>query len=296
MFNKFKFVLLSIPPLLLFIFLFNYFNNHNVQVFNSKGVIATQEKNLILFALSLSLFVLVPVFMMLIIFSIKYRESNKKSKYSPNYSNSKILEFVWWLIPSVLILILSIVTWNSSHSLDTNRAIVSDKKPVHIQVISMDWKWLFIYPDNQVASLNSFTIPVNTPVVFDITSDAPMNSFWIPQLGGQIYSMPGMSTQLNLEATNIGIYTGRSANISGKGFAGMIFKVNVVKQGQYSVWLDSFKKSNNVLNLDSYKMLSMPSENNPVTEYSFADPGIFDFIMNKYNNPTNNSMNYGMMN
>jgi cytochrome o ubiquinol oxidase subunit 2 len=265
-----------------------YVSNHNAQVFNTAGTIAKDEKSIILFSMFLSLFVLVPVYLMLIIFSVKYRESNKSSKYSPNFSHSKAVESVWWGIPTILIIILSVVTWRSSHQLDPYKMIDSNIKPINIQVVALDWKWLFIYPDESIATINTIDIPINTPVNFELTSDAPMNSFWVPQLSGQIYTMPGMSTKLSILSDKKGSYSGRSANISGKGFAGMLFSVNVVSNSEYNNWIKSTKSSTKVLNDRSYETLSKPTENVQPFTYSFVSADLYKNILGKYTLSDNN--------
>ncbi|MEI8187850.1 MAG: COX aromatic rich motif-containing protein [Candidatus Saccharibacteria bacterium] len=286
-------ILLIIVPLAALIY---HVKNTNFQVLNPKGQIALQEKNLIVFALALSLFVLVPVFLMLIVFAIRYNEKNTKSKYSPNFDHSRIFEAIWWGIPTILIAILSVVTWNSSHSLDPYKSISSSKPTLKIQVVSMNWKWLFIYPKSQIASVNDLTIPVDTPIDLEMTSDGPMNQIWIPQLAGQIMLMPGMVTHLNLISDNTGSYLGRSSNISGVGFAGMTFNTNVVNSRDYSAWINNARKSTKVLNNISYKELNIPSEYVPVSYYSYASHDVFGDIYNKYMSSNNDNMYTGMGN
>jgi cytochrome o ubiquinol oxidase subunit 2 len=204
-----------------------YLKTVNIEVFNPKGSIAEKQRNLIIFASLLSLLVIIPVYILTFTFLFKYRETNKKARYTPDWDHNRIYETIWWGIPIAVILLLSIVTWNSTHALDPYKPLSSSEKPLDIQVVALQWKWLFIYPEQNVATVNYVQIPVNRPVTFTITSDAPMNSLWIPQLGGQIYAMSGMSTQLHLIANHAGSYNGSSANISGEGFAGMRFKVNL---------------------------------------------------------------------
>ena len=265
-----------------------YVSHHNAQVFNTAGTIAKDEKSIILFSMFLSLFVLVPVYLMLILFSVKYRASNKSSKYSPNFSHSKTVESIWWTIPTILIVILSVVTWRSSHQLDPYKKIDSNVKPINIQVVALDWKWLFIYPDKSIASINSINIPINTPINFELTSDAPMNSFWVPQLSGQIYTMPGMSTKLSILSDKKGSYSGRSANISGRGFAGMLFSVNVVSNSEFNQWVKNTKSSTKILNGSSYDLLSKPTENVQPFTYSFVSADLYKNILGKYNLSDNN--------
>ena len=279
--------LVSLPIIFIASIIF-YVSHQNAQVFNTAGTIAKDEKNLILFSMFLSLFVLVPVYLMLILFSVKYRASNKSSKYSPNFSHSRTVESIWWTIPTILIVILSVVTWRSSHQLDPYKKIDSNVKPINIQVVALDWKWLFIYPDKSIASINSINIPINTPINFELTSDAPMNSFWVPQLSGQIYTMPGMSTKLSILSDKKGSYSGRSANISGRGFAGMLFSVNVVSNSEFNQWVKNTKSSTKVLNGSSYDLLSKPTENVQPFTYSFVSADLYKNILGKYNLSDNN--------
>ncbi|HSX33735.1 MAG TPA: ubiquinol oxidase subunit II [Candidatus Saccharimonadales bacterium] len=249
------------------------------------GPIGQQEKHLMLFALALSLFVIVPVFVMLFAFAWRYRAGNVKAKYSPELDRSRVAETLWWGIPGVLILILSVVTWTSSHSLDPFRPLSSAAKPLTIQVVALDWKWLFIYPDQRIATVNYVQLPVNTPVTFDITADAPMNSFWIPKLGGQIYAMPGMSTQLHLEATQVGSYPGSSANISGVGFSGMRFTAKATSAADFNAWVARTQKTTNTLTEATYATLAHPSQNNPVVYYSLPDTNLYNTVMMQYMAP-----------
>jgi cytochrome o ubiquinol oxidase subunit 2 len=259
-----------------------YLRSVNVEVLNPKGTIAHKQRDLIIFAASLSLFVVIPVYTLAFTFMIKYKETNKNATYAPEWDGDKRLESIWWGIPITLILILSIVTWNSSHALDPFKPLNSTAKPLEVEVVALQWKWLFIYPEQHVATVNYAQIPIDRPVNFTITSDAPMNSFWIPQLGGQIYAMSGMSTQLHLMATEVGSYNGSSANISGAGFAGMTFKMNATNQSEFDNWVTWAHQSQDFLNTESYAILAQPSENNWPATYAPVDPGLYDTIIAKY--------------
>src|SRR5688572_21939694 len=170
----------------------------NVAVLEPAGSIAERQRGLIIFASLLSLIVVVPVFALTFYIAWKYRASNKKAKYTPDWDHHTGIEALWWAIPLALITILSVITYKTSHELDPFRPIASDKKPLTVQVVALQWKWLFIYPEQNIASVNFVQFPEDRPVNFQITSDAPMNSFWIPQLGGQMYAMSGMNTKLHL--------------------------------------------------------------------------------------------------
>ncbi len=281
--KKLKIIILALVALIVLTFIAGWFKHSNVEVFNSAGSVGAKERNLMFFALGLSLIVVIPVYILLFSFAWRYREgSKKKRKYSPELAGNWAMEAVWWLIPAALITVLSVVTWQSSHALDPYRALASSKKPMTIQVVALDWKWLFIYPGQHVASVNFVQIPVGTPVRFQITSDAPMNSLWIPQLGGQIYAMPGMSTQLNLVANRAGDYHGSSANISGSGFSRMDFTARAGSESDFMNWVKTARQSSNPLDRQAYDQLAKPSQNNPVTNYSSVESDLFDQIILKY--------------
>ncbi len=262
-----------------------YFHHTTVAVFDPKGIIAAKERNLIFLALGLSLIVVIPVFTLLFAISYRYREGNKKARYSPNLDHNAIAETFWWLIPGAIILVLSIVAWNSSHTLDPSQPLIGKHPAITVQVIALDWKWLFLYPQQNIASVNLIEMPVDTPVNFEITSDSVMNSFWIPQLGGQIYAMPGMSTELHLMASSTGSFRGSSANISGRGFAGMAFTARATSQQGFQQWLQTARQAPQALSNGTYNQLVAPSENNPVAYYSSAPDALYNIVIEKYMAP-----------
>jgi len=254
----------------------------DVPVLDTHGLIADQERNLILITTAIGLFVVVPVFIMLFSIAWRYRASNTKAKYEPEFESHRGLEALWWGIPCLIILVLAIITAVSTHALDPYKPLDSQKQPVKIQVISMEWKWLFIYTDKGVATLNYMNIPEGTPIEMTITSDAPMNSLWIPALAGQVYAMSGMSTKLHLIANTTGTYRGSSANISGDGFADMNFKVNSLSEKDYKAWLKSSADSKNLLTSESYKKLAKPSHKNPETTYALMNAELYNDVIMKY--------------
>ena len=271
-----------------------YLQRTNIPVLEPRGPIAQKEQHLIIITLLLSLIVVIPVFSLLFAFSWKYREGNpKKAKYSPDLDGNRIAETVWWLVPSAIILVLGIIIWNSSHALDPFKPLDSSTPAVTIQVVALDWKWLFIYPQQGVASVNFMQIPRQTPINFQITSDSVMNSFWIPQLGSQIYAMPGMSTQLHLLASSDGNFYGSSANISGSGFAGMNFIAKATSQTAFNQWVTSVKRSPDSLSQSAYAKLAQPSQNNPVAYYASGAPGLYATIINKYLAPIGGTSSMG---
>lgn len=255
----------------------------NIDVLNPQGEIAAKQRDLLVFTTLLSLVVIIPVFVMLITFSLRYNATNKKKAvYKPNWDGNNALEAIWWGIPCVIILILSVITWQTTHELDPYKKLVSNVKPLNVQVVSLQWKWLFIYPDQGVASVNLLQIPKDTPVNFTITSDAPMNSFWIPSLGGQVYAMSGMSTQLSLIADKTGEFKGSSANLSGSGFADMNFTVRSGSQSEFDAWVATLRNSNNPLDKTSYDELARPAIVETPLSYTLTQPGLYDTIVMKY--------------
>lgn len=261
------------------------FSTQSVPVLQPKGMIAEKQRDLIYLASLLMLIVVIPVFIMALFFAWKYREGNEKAKYTPDWENNVTAEFLWWGIPFVIIIILSIFTWTSSHELNPFRPIENGKAPLKVQVVALEWKWLFIYSDQGIATVNYLQIPEKTPIEFEITADAPMNSFWIPQLGGQIYAMPAMRTKLNLIANETGTFRGSSANLSGSGFAGMAFPVRATAREEFDSWVSSVQSSSSSLDLDEYHRLLRPSKYDPAAFYSLAKPDLFDWIVMKYMSP-----------
>lgn len=259
--------------------------NNSVPILNPEGFIASQQRSLLQFAVLLMLLIIVPVFGLTIFISWKYRAGNKKAKHMPDWDHNNILEAIWWGFPVLIIIVLSIVTFLSSHTLDPFKPIVSDKPSVKIQVVALQWKWLFIYPEQKIATVNEVRFPEKTPVDFVVTSDAPMNSFWIPALGGQIYAMSGMSTKLHLMADQVGTYKGASANISGEGFSGMKFTAHSLSETDFQNWAQSVKRTSKPLNLAVYNKLALPSKNNAVASYVLAENSLYDKIINKYMAP-----------
>ncbi|MHB1864729.1 MAG: COX aromatic rich motif-containing protein [Candidatus Saccharimonadales bacterium] len=258
-----------------------YFSHHTVAVMDPKGPIALQERNLFLLALGIMLIVVIPVFILTFYTVYKYRDGHR-GKYKPDFDHSRILEATWWLIPGVIITILSVITWNATYNLNPYKPIDTKISSLNIEVVALNWKWLFIYPDQHVASVNSLVIPVNQPVTFYLTSEAPMNTFWIPQLSGQIMCMPGMSTQINMMATSIGSYYGSSGNISGTGFADMHFYARAVSTATFKNWVKTAGKGSLTLSHNQYNQLAKDSYNNPITYYKNPSSGIYLWVIEKY--------------
>lgn len=257
----------------------------DIELLFPKGIIALEQRNLLFIIQILMLLVIVPVYVLTFIFSWKYRSGNPKGVYDPDLIDNHIAEYVWWGIPLIMTVIIGIITWQKTHELDPYKPIASDKKAMTIQVVALQWKWLFIYPEEKIASLNFLQFPKHTPIHFEITADAPMNSFWIPRLGGQIYAMPRMRTELYLMADQDGDFRGSSANLSGEGFAGMTFIARASSDEDYHQWVESAKKSAKLLNADEYKSLAAPSQNNPNEIYQLKEDNLFNQIIMKYMHP-----------
>jgi cytochrome o ubiquinol oxidase subunit 2 len=286
--KKLKIIISALVALILLTIIAGYFKQADLQVLEPAGTIGAQQRDLIYFALGLSLIVVIPVYVMLFLFAWRYREGNKKrAKYSPEFSGSRTLETIWWLIPTILIIILSVVAWRSSHQLDPYRPLASKARPLTVQVVAMDWKWLFIYPEQNIASVNFLAFPKDTPLDLRITSDAPMNSFWLPKLGGQVYAMPGMTTRLHLIADREGTFRGSSANISGKDFARMTFQARSTSAADYAAWVNKIRSSgaNARLDVAEYQRLARPGTSG-VKYYSSVKEGLFEAQVLKYMVPT----------
>lgn len=231
------------------------------------GFIGIAERDLMLRTVFLMLIVVIPVVLLAIFIAWHYREGNRTATYRPDWEHSRMEELIWWSIPLEIVLVLGALTWTATHELDPARAISSSEPPLVIQVVALPWKWLFIYPEEGIASVNEVTFPIHRPVKFQITADAPMNSFWIPALGGQIYAMTGMSTVLHLIASQSGTYDGMSANYSGEGFAQMRFAARAVEPADFETWVATVRNSPDVLTQPSYQMLATPGDPGPVRYY-----------------------------
>jgi cytochrome o ubiquinol oxidase subunit 2 len=253
-------------------------------VLSAQGVIARQEWGVLLNAILLMLIAVIPTFFLLFFFAWKYREG-KTAKYSPEMQSSFGAGFLLWATPAVIIFFIGVLNWKSTHALDPYKPIASDRKPIIIQVVALQWKWLFIYPEQNIATVNFIEFPENTPVSFELTADAPMNSFWIPQLGGQMYAMPGMSTQLHLLANHTGEFNGSTAEISGAGFAGMRFVAKAASQADFDQWIKTLKQSPNILTLNSYGELAKPGMSNSPVYYSSVEQNLYNGVIAKFMAP-----------
>jgi cytochrome o ubiquinol oxidase subunit 2 len=254
----------------------------NLIIFNPKGAVARDERDLIILATGLMLLVVVPVIVMTFVFAYRYRATNKKARYSPRWASSHKIEAVVWGVPFVIICLLGWVTWVTTHTLDPYRPLDSDVPHMNVQVVATDWKWLFIYPDLGIASVNELAMPVNTPVSFTVTSDAAMTSFFIPALGGQIYAMAGMQTKLHLIANEVGEFRGIAANYNGEGFSDMHFSTLSLNPSDFEQWVAKVRKAPQRLDQASYAALAKPSTRHPVSYYSQVQERMFLDIVDKY--------------
>ena len=256
----------------------------DMALMNPKGQVGLEQRSLILTALGLMLIVVIPVIVMTIAFAWKFRASNTKAKYTPNWSHSNKIEAVVWTVPIIIILILGTITWKTTHSLDPYKPLASEAKPITVEVISLDWKWLFVYPELGIATVNELAFPTNVPVNFKITSDTVMNSFFIPRLGGQIYAMAGMQTKLHLIANEPGKYDGISGGYSGKGFSGMKFTaIATPSQQEFDQWVATVRASSKTLNsMEEFNVLAKPSEFHPVEYFSSVQPELFENLIRKF--------------
>lgn len=251
-------------------------------LFDPKGPIGEQAKDLIIISVALLCIVIIPVLFMSIYFPYKYRKSNNNNEYKPNWEHSTKIEVIIWVVPCLVIAALAYATYVTSHTLDPRKPLGKDEDTLTIQVVAMDWKWLFIYPEQQIATVNEIAIPVDTPVEFLITSDTVMNSFFIPRLGSQIYAMAGMENRLNLMASEEGVFRGMSANYSGFGFGGMKFKTHAVNQQGFDDWINKVKASEQVLDQKTLNNLEIKSKDNPVEYFADVDPLHFKKTIEKY--------------
>ncbi len=264
------------------------------------GDIAAQQRDLIVVSTVLMLLIIVPVIFLTLLFAWRYRRSNTAATYAPEWHHSTRLEIVIWAAPLAIIIALGAVTWISTHKLDpyrpldrldAERAIPADTKPLTVEVVALDWKWLFFYPELGIATVNEMAAPVDQPINFKITASSVMNSFYIPALAGQIYAMPGMETKLHAVINKEGEYEGFSANYSGAGFSHMRFKFHGLNREGFDAWVAKVKQQGTMLNRDTYLKLEKPSEKEPVRYYAGADGDLYAAILNMCATPGKMCMN-----
>jgi cytochrome o ubiquinol oxidase subunit 2 len=251
----------------------------DIGVLDPKGPIAEANKTLLLDSVAIMLAIVIPTIVAVLAAAWWFRASNTRARYLPDFEYSGALELIVWAIPLLTIMLLGGVAWIGSHDLDPAVPIESKEDPLNIQVVSLDWKWLFIYPDQGVATVNQLVVPAGTPVSFRLTSATVWNSFFVPQMGSMIYTMPRMTTRLNLQANKPGVYNGLSSHFSGEGFAGMQFQVQALPADQFAMWADAAHASALKLDGAGYAQLSKPSSYVKPITYGAVAPGLYDAIV-----------------
>lgn len=255
----------------------------NMILLHSAGTIGSQEQTIIYVSAAVMLLVVLPVIVMAIVFARRYRISNTKAKYDPSWEESGKLEALIWIVPSLIVVFLGAISWIYAHRLNPYKPIAAATPPVKVEVVALDWKWLFIYPNQGIATVNRVEFPAHVPVHFYITSATVMNSFFIPRLGSQIMTMPGGQTQLNLEAKAPGSYHGLSSNFSGAGFSGMDFKAVALKnEHQFTDWVSKVKSSGKALSKAAYRKLAKPSRYVRARYYATVAPNLFHSIIENH--------------
>lgn len=263
--------------------LFLLLQGTDVRVFNPKGLIASEQLNLMIFSSAVMLVIAIPTMALLYFFAWKYRETHSTASYSAESLYGKRFSLAIWVLPTVFVLILASVMVPATHRLEPKKTIASDVPPVRVQVIAMRWKWLFVYPEYNIATVNFVQVPVDTPVRFELTADeAPMNSFWIPHLSGQLYAMTGHTNPLNVIAHETGDFPGSAAEINGRGFSGMKFTTRITSNKDFEEWVERVQQTGKTLDATHYAELVKPSENSPVVYYQSPDTDLYDRILTKY--------------
>ena len=253
-------------------------------VLNPKGPIADAERGLMIDAFVVMMIVVVPIIVMVFLFALRYR-AGRNARYEPTWAYSARVDAFVWLVPALIVIAVAVLLWRTTHKLDPYREIASDKPALDVQVVAQDWKWLFIYPEQGVASVNQLAIPTGRPVSLRITSDTVMNSFYVPALAGQIYAMAGMQTRLQILADKPGKFVGRNTQYSGGGFSDQFFEVLATTPAEFDAWVAKAKQSPDKLDPPTYARLAEKSRLNPVVHYSAVEPRLFDKIIEKYAGP-----------
>jgi cytochrome o ubiquinol oxidase subunit 2 len=249
-------------------------------VLDPRGPIAAADREILLNSLGIMLAIVIPVILATLGVAFWFRASNERARYRPNFAYSGRIEMLVWSIPAMTVLLVGGVAWVGAHDLDPGRPISSTVKPINVQVVSLDWKWLFIYPEQGIASVNKLVVPVGTPISFELTSSSVMNSFFVPQLGSQIYTMAGMATRLHLQADHLGSYAGFSAMFSGDGFPDMRFTVDAVTDDGFAQWVRQTGEAGSVLDKQAYADLVKPSKAVVPFTYRAVAPDLFGGIVN----------------
>lgn len=247
-------------------------------VLDPHGPVGNAERIILYDATTIMLAVVVPVILLTLAFAWWFRAGNRRAQYRPEWEYSGRIEMIVWSIPALVIIFLGGIAWIGSHELDPMREIKSDGTPVDIEVVSLDWRWLFIYPSQGIASINRLIVPKGVPIHFSLTSTSVMNSFFVPELGSQIYTMPGMTTQLYLQADRAGTYHGLSAQFSGEGFSDMRFELHAVSRDEFDAWVKTTQTLGGGLNIAGLANLAKPSRDSQAVTYGHVEPGLFEII------------------
>jgi cytochrome o ubiquinol oxidase subunit II len=253
-----------------------------MNILDPQGPIGAAEKTILIDSVAIMLAIVLPTILAIFAFAFWFRASNTKARHRPDWAYSGAIELVVWAVPALTVILLGGVAWIGAHQLDPakdlTKAIAGASKPLRIQAVSLDWKWLFIYPDQKIATLNTLTVPAGRPLQFELTSASVMNAFFIPQFGSMIYTMNGMTSRLNLQADRSGTFRGLSAHFSGDGFSDMHFDVHVVPPEQFAQWAQDTSGTEKILDAQSYGEIARPSIDNAQAMYRLADPDLFQSI------------------
>lgn len=255
----------------------------NIALLNPKGFIAQEQHNLLVYIVTVSCIVFIPTLIICYFIAWRYRETGARVAHTPKANRSKVVVAAMWLVPTAVLVVLASVMIPATHQLAPQETIPSGKVPLKIQVVATRWKWLFLYPEQNIATVNFVQVPIDTQVTFELTADeAPMSSFWIPNLGGQLYAMTGHVNPINLMATKTGDYPGSTPEINGRGFAGMKFTARASSEEDFNQWVRTVQGSRSLLSSTAYEELVKPSENNPVALYSAYEKDLYDKVVMKY--------------
>ncbi|GAB3488876.1 ubiquinol oxidase subunit II [Marinomonas epiphytica] len=261
----------------------------DLTLFDSSGVTGKEIGDTILLTMGLMLIVVIPTIIMSVWIPYKFHEKKTDETYEPEWEHSTKIEFLAWGVPVAIIVVLAWIAYVTSYSLDPRKELASDKEPLTIQVVAMDWKWLFLFPEEKIATVNEVAFPVDRPVEFLVTSQSTMNSFFIPKIGGQIYAMAGMENRMNLMGTEVGEYRGISSNYSGFGFAGMRFKAKVTSEEDFQAWVEGVKASGQALTDEEYDRLTEKTRDHKVEYFSSINPLQFKNIIESFIGAQNGS-------
>ena len=245
-------------------------------------MVGLAQRDLILICIGLMLIVVIPAIVLTFVFAWRFRAGSTKAKYTPEWSHSTKVEIVVWGVPLLIIAGLAVIVWKSTHELDPYKPLDVAGEPLHVDVIATDWKWVFVYPDLGIATVNQLNFPANRPLAFNITSNSTMNTFFIPQLGGQIYAMAGMRTQLHLIANEPGQFRGMSGNYSGHGFSNMKFIATASSNEEFARWVAEVRSAPQALDFNQFKALAAPSKNAPVQHFSSVEPLLFKKVIDQF--------------